>query len=181
MFTDALGCYTEARDIRRETGDRWGENANSMNNLGCTYLELSQFDLGLDCFQRVLAAAQEAGNKYVQSLALVNLAYTYTRLARPQDVLVCARQAVEVTREIGYRQAEGTALGSVAAAYRAMGQSGEARDWYQQALVVRRQSGDRHGEAEILRDLGDLSAEGRPGAGGQLVLAPGSGHPRWSR
>ena len=159
MFTDALGCYTEARDIRRETGDRWGENANSMINLGCTYLELSQFDLGLDCFQRVLAAAREAGNRYVQSLALVNLAYTYTRLARPQDVLACGRQAVEVTREIGYRQAEGTALGSVAAAYRAMGQPGEARDWYQQALVVRRQTGDRHGEAEILRDLGDLSAE----------------------
>jgi DNA-binding SARP family transcriptional activator len=159
QFTEALGCYTEARDLRRETGDRWGENVNSMINLGCTYLELSKFDLGLDCFQRVLIAAREAGNKYVQSLALVNLAETYTRLARPQDVLACARQAVRLTREIGYRQAEGTALGSVATAYRAMGQRGRARDWYRQALVVRRQTGDRHGEAEILRDLGDLSAE----------------------
>jgi len=158
-FTDALGCYTEARDIRRETGDRWGENVNSMINLGCTYLELSRFDLGLDCFQRVLAAAREAGNKYVQSLALVNLAETYIGLARPEDVLACAEQAVQMTREIGYRQAEGTALGSVATAYRAMRQPARARDWYQQALVVRRQIGDRHGEAEILRDLGDLSAE----------------------
>ena len=158
-FEDALGCYAEARNIRRETGDRWGESANSMVNLGCTYLELSQPDLALDCFQRVLAAAQEAGNKYVQSLALVNLAETYTRLARADDLLACSLQAVQATREIGYRQAEGTALGSLAAAYRALGQPGRARDRYQQALAVRRQTGDRHGEAEILRDLGDLSGD----------------------
>ena len=158
-FEDALDCYAEARSIRRETGDRWGESANSMVNLGCTYLELSHPDLALDCFQRVLAAAQEAGNKYVQGLALVNLAETYTRLARADDVLACSLQAVEITQEIGYRQAEGTALGSLATAYRALGQPGRARDRYQQALAVRRQTGDRHGEAEILRDLGDLSRD----------------------
>jgi DNA-binding SARP family transcriptional activator/DNA-binding XRE family transcriptional regulator len=159
QFEEALDCYAQARNIRRETGDRWGESANSMVNLGCTYLELSQPDLALDCFQRVLAAAQEAGNKYVQSLALVNLAETYTRLARADDLLACSLQAVQATREIGYRQAEGTALGSLAAAYRALGQPGRARDRYHQALAVRRQAGDRHGEAEILRDLGDLSGD----------------------
>jgi tetratricopeptide (TPR) repeat protein len=158
-FTDALGCYTEARNIRRETGDRWGESANSMNNLGCTYTDLGQFDLALDCFQRVLAAAQEAGNRYVQCLALANLGQAHSSLGHADHAVTCLLQAVDVAREIGYRQLEGTALSELASAHRVLRQPGRAHDYYHQALAVRRQAGDRHGEAEILRDLGDLSRD----------------------
>jgi DNA-binding SARP family transcriptional activator len=158
-FKVALGCYTEARSIRRETGDRWGESANSMNNLGCTYLDLGQFDLALDCFQRVLAAAQEAGNRYVQCLALSNLGHAHSSLGRADHAVACLRQAAEVAHEIGYRQLEGTALSELASAYRVLRQPGKARDHYHQALAVRRRASDRHGEAEILRDLGDLSRD----------------------
>jgi DNA-binding SARP family transcriptional activator len=154
---DALTCYLEAQRIRREIGDQWGESANSLNNLGCTYLDLRRLDLALDCFRQVLATSRAAGNGYVECLALINLGETYSRLELLDDALACSLRAVAVTREIGYRQAEGTALSDLAATYRAMSQPAKARQCYQQALAVRRQAGDRHGESETLRDLGDLS------------------------
>jgi DNA-binding SARP family transcriptional activator/DNA-binding XRE family transcriptional regulator len=154
---DALTCYLEAQRIRHEIGDQWGERANSMTNLGCTYLDLRRADLALDCFQQVLATSRAARNSYVECLALINLGETYSRLELRDDALACSLRALAVTREIGYRQAEGTALSHLAASYRAMSQPAQAQRSYQQALAIRRQAGDRHGEAETLRDLGDLS------------------------
>jgi tetratricopeptide (TPR) repeat protein len=159
-FEDALACYLEAQRIRHEIGDQWGERANSMTNVGCTYLDLRRLDLALGCFQQVLATSRAAHNRYVECLALINLADTYSRLELPDDALACSRRALAVTREIGYRQAEGIALSHLAAAYRAMSRPGQARRCYQQALAIRRQAGDRHGEAETLCDLGDLSSGG---------------------
>lgn len=158
MLEDALACYQEAQTIRHEIGDHWGESANSMTNLGCTYLDLRRLDLALDCFQQVLATSRAADNKYVECLALINLGETYSRLEQLDDALACSLRALAVTREIGYRQAEGIALSHMAATYRAKSEHGEARRRYQQALAIRRQAGDRHGEAETLRDLGDLSS-----------------------
>jgi DNA-binding SARP family transcriptional activator len=154
---NALTCYLEAQSIRHEIGDQWGESANSMTNLGCTYLDLRKLDLALDCFHRVLATSRAAGNRYVECLALINLGETYSRLELLDDALACSLRALAATREIGYLQAEGTVLSHLAATYRAMSQPDRARRCYQQALAIRRQAGDRHGEVETLRDLGDLS------------------------
>jgi DNA-binding SARP family transcriptional activator len=154
---DALTCYLEAQSIRREIGDRWGESANSMINLGCTYLDLHRLDLALDCFQQVLATSRAADNQYVECLALINLAGTYTRLELLEEALACSVRALAIAREIGYLQAEGTALSDLAAIHRAMWQWGKARGCYEEALAIRRQAGDRHGEGQTLRDLGDLS------------------------
>jgi DNA-binding SARP family transcriptional activator len=165
---DALDCYLKARAIRRETGDRWGESANSINNIGCTYGDLGRFDLALSCFQQVLTIARADGSRYLECLALVNLGETYAGLGQASDALACSRQAVEVAREIGHQRVERTALSDVARTYRAMRYPGKARIWYRQALAACRQAGDRHGEAEALRDLGDLSeANGRHAAARQ--------------
>jgi DNA-binding SARP family transcriptional activator len=155
---DALTCYLEARSIRREIGDQWGESANSMTNLGCTYLDLRRLDLALDCFQQVLATSRAADNRYVECLALINLGETYSRLEQLDDALAFSLRALAVTREIGYHQAEGIAMSHLAATYRAMSRPAQARRCYRQALAIRRQAGDRYGEAETLRDLGDLSS-----------------------
>jgi tetratricopeptide (TPR) repeat protein len=183
-FEDALNCYLEARSARRESGDRWGESANSMNNLGCTYLDLRRFDRALDCFQQVLAASRTGGSRYLESLALINLGETYFRLDKTDDALDCLLQALDVTREIGYRQAEATTLSDLARTYRARRQPGKARNCYRQALAVCRQAGDRHVEVETLSDLGDLSgATGHPEAARQfwreaLAIAADLGDPR---
>ncbi len=155
---EALDSYLKARDIRGQTGDRWGESANSINNIGCTYGDLGRFDLALGCFQQVLATARADGSRYLECLALVNLGETYAGLGQASDAVACTRQAVEVAREIGHQRAERTALSNLARTYRVMRYPGKARAWYRQALAACRQAGDRHGEAEALRDLGDLSA-----------------------
>jgi DNA-binding SARP family transcriptional activator len=157
-FEEALTCYLEAQGIRHHIGDQWGESANSMTNLGCTYLDLRRLDLALDCFRQVLATSRAADNRYVECLALINLGQTYSRLELHDDALACSLRALAAARDIGYRQAEGTVLSDLAATYRATSQLRRARQSYQQALAVRRQAGDRHGEAETLRDLGDLSS-----------------------
>jgi DNA-binding SARP family transcriptional activator len=157
-FEEALDCYQRARSIRRETGDHWGENANSINNLGCTYLELHRFEEALDCFQQVLTASRGAGNKYTESLALGNLGLAYSGLGRFSEALASFSQTVDITREIGYRRAEGNALSNIGDTYRAMRQPAKAGQYYRQALAVCRGAGDRRLEAETLRDLGDLSA-----------------------
>jgi DNA-binding SARP family transcriptional activator len=154
---DALDCYQQARNIRRETGDLWGETANSMNNLGCTYLELHRFGDALDCFRQVLAASRSAHNRYVETLALGNLGLTYSGLDQLGDALAHFSQGLCVAREIGYRWAEGNALSNLGDTHRAMEEPGKAGQYYRQTLVVWRQVGNRHGEAETLRDLGDLS------------------------
>jgi DNA-binding SARP family transcriptional activator len=165
---DALDCYLKARDIRWATGDRWGESANSINNIGCTYGDLGKFDLALGCFQQVLTTARADGSRYLECLALVNLGETYAGLGQASAALACSRQAVEVAREIGHQRVERTALSDVARTYCAMHYPGKARIWYRQALAACRQAGDRHGEAETLRELGDLSeASGRHAAARQ--------------
>ncbi len=166
---DALDCYLQARDLRRETGDRWGVSANSMNNIGCTYLDMGKFDLALDCFQQVLATARAGVSRYLETLALSNLGQAYAGLGRASEALACSRQAIEAAHEIGYPHAERMAMSDLARTYRALRNPGKARSCYRQALAVCRQAGDRHGEAETLRDLGDLSgATGRPETAHQL-------------
>jgi tetratricopeptide (TPR) repeat protein len=159
---EALGCYLQARDIRREISDRWGENANSMNNIGCTYMDLGKFGHALDCFKQVLATSRVGGSRYLETLALINLGQAHAGLSQGSEALACSRQALEIARETRYQQAEHAALRDIARTYYAMRYPGKARIWYRQALAACRQAGDRHGEAEILRDLGDLSgAAGR--------------------
>jgi tetratricopeptide (TPR) repeat protein len=159
---EALTCYLRARDIRREIKDQWGENANSMNNIGCTYMDLGRFSLALDCFKRVLATSRAGSSRYLETLALLNLGQTHAGLGHGSEALACSRQALKIARETRDQHAERTALSDIARTYRAMRNQGQALIWYRQALTACRMAGDRHGEAEILRDLGDLSgAAGR--------------------
>ena len=155
---DALDCYLRARNLRQETGDRWGVSANSMNNIGCTYLDMGKFDLALDCFQQVLATSRVGRSRYLETLALSNLGQAYARLGRASEAVACSQAAIETAHEIGYPHAERMALSDLARTYQALRNPGQARSCYWQALAVCRQAGDRHAEAETLRDLGDLSA-----------------------
>jgi DNA-binding SARP family transcriptional activator/tetratricopeptide (TPR) repeat protein/DNA-binding XRE family transcriptional regulator len=155
---DALECYLQARDLRRETGDQWGVSANSTNNIGCTYIDMGKFDLALDCFQQVLATSRSGGSRYLETLALRNLGQAYAGLGRASEALACSRQATQAARQIGYPYVERMALADLARTYRALRNPSQARGCYWQALAVCRQSGDLPGEAETLRDLGDLSA-----------------------
>jgi tetratricopeptide (TPR) repeat protein len=154
---DALDCYLQARDLRRETGDQWGVSANSTNNIGCTYIDMGKFDLALDCFQQVLATSRAGGSRYLETLALSNLGQAYAGLGRASEALACSRRAIQAARQIGYPHAERMAMSDLARTYRALRNPGQARSYYWQALAACRQAGDRHGEAETLRDLGDLS------------------------
>jgi tetratricopeptide (TPR) repeat protein len=79
----------------------------------------------------VLAAAQEAGNRYVQCLALSNLGHAHSSLGRADRAVACLRQAgdrhgeAEILRDLGDLSRD---AGHVLAARRFWGQALDLMD-----------------------------------------------------
>ncbi|OIV38010.1 hypothetical protein BIV57_08010 [Mangrovactinospora gilvigrisea] len=113
-----------------------------------------RFDNWLAVGQVGLLAAQTAGDRSGEGLALNSLGIALREVRRFEEAVDACRQAAAIFREFGDRNGEGGALGNLGAALLRMRRFEEAVDACRQAVAIFQETGDRHGEGLALNSLG---------------------------
>jgi DNA-binding SARP family transcriptional activator/Tfp pilus assembly protein PilF len=171
---EAVDCFRQALEIRRELEDLPGE-AQTASNMADTYSRMGRGDEALDLLKRALAINRQLGHRYGEGVALNNLGEAYLALRRIDEAIDALGQAQEIFASIGDVRGVGYALTNLGAAHREAGRVGAATDCLQRALDLRRELGDRLGEAQTLRDLGQAYLAGRRSAAARQALTQAAG------
>ena len=117
-------------------GDRTGE-AKALGNLGVAYYSLSQYQLGIEYYQKALPIYQEVGDRRGEAIALLNLGNAYGRLSGYQKGIEYYRKALPIFRELGDRDAEGFLLANIGRLYANYDSPQSAIQFLQQSVEVR--------------------------------------------
>jgi len=150
---DLLAIQKAALAAVRRAGDRHGE-AQTLNYLGDTYVELRRFEEAVDYYQQSLGICRETGDRYGEGQTLRNLGDAYDELRWFARAIGFYQQGIAISRETGDRYGEGASLTGLGIAYVDLRQFGEAVDYFQQSLVICRETGDRRSESASLGNLG---------------------------
>ena len=120
---DAIGCFEQAMDIRREIGDLPGE-AQTAANLADTYLRIDRVEEALDLLQRALDIHRQQGHQYGEGVALNNLGEAFLASGRAEQAIGPLGQARDIFARIGELRGEGYALTNLGEAYLALAEPG---------------------------------------------------------
>jgi two-component SAPR family response regulator len=130
----------------------------ALHNLGQVYEALGDSKHVLDNYQRVLAIAEELGDREGIAFASGNLAGYHLASGDLRQALLLMMRSLRLHREIGNRFGERNALESLASVYRHQGNSSQARDYIQQANAIAEEIGDIRGAISGLSELGAIEA-----------------------
>ena len=152
-YEDALACFGESLEIRRQLGDRLGE-AKVLCNFGCVYREQGRFDEALVSHEQSLAIFRELGDRHREAGSFHNLGNVYRELGQFGKALECFGGALTICRALGDRDQEARVLRDLGNLYRGLGRLDEAIASFERACQICRDLGNRHVEALALADLG---------------------------
>ncbi len=147
---EAFGHLNQALAIRHELGDPPGA-AQTAISLADAHLKLTGPAEAIDPYQVALAAAQEAGNRFLTTVALNNLGEVYLDLGRLDEAADCFRQTRDDSAN-PYGQA--FSLHNLGRVYVELGRLPEAIASLRDALRLHERTGDMNGKATTYRYLG---------------------------
>jgi DNA-binding SARP family transcriptional activator/tetratricopeptide (TPR) repeat protein len=149
---EANGHLEQALAIRQDLGDHPGETQTALA-LAEAHFKASGPAAALEPFQVALAAAREAGNPSLLSVALNNVGEMYLELGRLDEAVDCFRQLRDVNANLSvYGQAY--ALHNLGRVYLELGRPQEAIASLREALRLHERGGDVNGKATTYRYLG---------------------------
>jgi DNA-binding SARP family transcriptional activator/tetratricopeptide (TPR) repeat protein len=159
---DAAGSPAEAIDLLRgalrrceQAGHDPAMMAAMLNNLGLAHTSLGQFDKAIDCHQRGLVFASDAGPAMAGAL-LSNLGDNHGKKGDYRLAIDVTRRAIEHFRESGDEYLEAVATGQLAESFAALGQYAEADRHCEQAAALLHRLGTGIGLADILITQGHI-------------------------
>lgn len=151
----ALGHYSEAAALARESNDKQGLSA-AIGNMGLVYQIKGESDQALEHYRQALDIHREIGHRSGEASDLGNIANVYLIKGELDKALEHHQQALNTAREISDRQVEANELGNVGSVYLIKGETDKALEHHQQALRIDREIGHRHGEASDLGNIGSI-------------------------
>src|SRR6266487_1565152 len=157
---DGIVCLEESLAIRREIGDRMGED-QAANNVADTYLLLGRTNEAHDLYQRALELNREIGYRYGEGVSLVNVGWALLDLDRAGEAIVYLERARDTFADIDYVDGAGYALHILGRCYLSLRRDAEALSCLQEALSCHRASGNRRRQAATLTSFG--TAQNRVG------------------
>jgi predicted ATPase/serine/threonine protein kinase/Tfp pilus assembly protein PilF len=156
-YAEARTAHEEAREIRRELGDSFGE-AMSLNNLGEVARMQGDYERANALYEESLATYRKLGAKWGMAVALNNLGEVsqtrgdYPRARRYHE------DALAVWPELGDQWGMAWSLSNLGFVADKQGNLAEARDFYERGLETSRGLGDQFGIARSLDALGAVAA-----------------------
>lgn len=155
QFQAALQTYQQVLSIRKIFNDKAGI-AETLDNLGEVYTNLSLYDKALEVLQQALVIRKELDDKAGTGETLNNIGLVYRQLGEYSKALELHQQALEIAKNIGKKSVEGEALHNLAAVYAARGEYDRALELYKQTLEIRKEVGDRRDEGRTLNNIGGV-------------------------
>jgi tetratricopeptide (TPR) repeat protein len=98
---DAFDCYQQARNIRHETGDLWGETANSTNNLGDTHRAMKEPGKAGRYYRQTLVVWRQVGNRHGEAETLRDLGDLSDSVGRIKAARQFWRLALAIADDLG--------------------------------------------------------------------------------
>ncbi len=159
LLQRALAIWEQALVIRREVGDRAGEET-TLNNLGSLAEDLGRKEEAAHYFEQALAIREEAHGPPHPTMAddLVHLAELYQELGQYAEALPLLKRALAIwERNLPDHPIVATCLEKLASLYWELGQYAEALPLLKRALAIDEQAyGPTH--PEVATDLEGLAA-----------------------
>ncbi|MCA9936656.1 MAG: tetratricopeptide repeat protein, partial [Anaerolineales bacterium] len=142
-YIAAKEYYEQAIAIRRQLGDRYGEEL-SLNNYGVVVRRQGDYAAAQTCHQQTLAFCREIGDRRGEGMNLSNLGHIAMNQGDHKAAKTYFEQALAIRREIGDPYGEGISLNELGALALAQGQLALAETYYTQALTIRQDTNQPH-------------------------------------
>jgi CHAT domain-containing protein/Flp pilus assembly protein TadD len=149
----ALPEFDRALALYRENKDRHGE-AQALNEIGNTYIDLGNFPKALDYLQRALAIKKELGDRLEIGKTLSNLGLVYWNLSDYPKAIDHFNQSLQIAREVKDQKLEGSVLNNMGLVNDELGDYSHSFDDYQQALKIQNAIHFEEGVSNTLGNLG---------------------------
>lgn len=162
-YEDARIWYAHALELFQNeitiTDDSARTFVETLNGLGYTHLQQTNFDQARTCFEQALQVSCSNTHRKGEADALNNLGVMFSYQRHLSEALTYYRQALELRRAIGDRSGEGASLGSMAQAMQEMGDYDQARAYLYASQSIHQAIGNRWNEINDWNDLGVLYQE----------------------
>jgi tetratricopeptide (TPR) repeat protein len=133
---------------------RIGAQAESLQHVGASYLELGRNGEAIEYLEKALEAQRSISDQQGQVLTQLYLARGFLETGDHKRALDAARDGLLLSREIGYRQAEVSAHKLAGEVFARTGNPSKALRVFELAFNTAREIGDKPGEGEALIGLG---------------------------
>jgi tetratricopeptide (TPR) repeat protein len=154
QYLQAINFYEQSLAIKREIGDRKGEE-NSLGNLGNAYHSLGQYPQAINFYEQSLAIARKIVDRSGEAKSLIGLGNACISLGQYSQAVNFYEQSLAIVHEIGDHSGEAGSLTGLGNAYYSLGQYPQAIGFHQKSLAIERKIGYRSGEATSLQNLGN--------------------------
>ncbi|MEQ8994886.1 MAG: tetratricopeptide repeat protein [Coleofasciculus sp. B1-GNL1-01] len=151
-FPAALETYQNVLKIRLTLNDQAGI-AETLDNIGETYTQLSNYNQAWDALEQALTIRQELDDQAGIGETLNNMGYVHRLLSDYPQALTLHQQALAIAQTISNRAIEAEALHNIAAIDAAQGEYDSALELYQQALAIRQEVGDKRDEGRTVNNI----------------------------
>lgn len=123
-----------------------------VGNLGRVYLDTGDPYLACECFERVLVASREFGDKSSEIKCMMNLSSAHSIMGDQVGAIDFARQGLALAEEIGETRDRGGCLGKIGTAHSRMGDAASALPLYLEQLRIAEAAGDLPSQAEAVNN-----------------------------
>ncbi len=132
---EAVELSAQARDLWRNSGNRWGE-AQTENNLGVAFFHVGDWERASRSYRRGLDLAEARGDAGQRRMLLNNVAVLEDRRGRPDRAVEIYRDLLDLDREQGDGEGELDVLNNLGLACLQLGESEQAREFFRTAVEL---------------------------------------------
>ena len=154
LHDEAFACFTSARDLACEVGDREAE-ADLTNNLGVISRGLGRLDEAQQYFYRTLILDGDTKLAQFQALTLCNIGQIHYLQGRDEEAIVQFDEALRMSRSATGLEGEAAALIGLSAIHRKARDFSSSIDCGRTALEAARNASLYDVEADALNALSD--------------------------
>lgn len=152
-YREALGHLTRARNLIERHGTT-AQLSIVLNDLGLLHMAQGMLAPAMDCFQRSVAAATNAGYEVGCAVTGINIAMALIRMGEITEALNRFEECIGIFQQHGHRSAEANCLIGMADSYMSLGRYTSALDRFMKGLRIVEEIGEVDGIAEALGGCG---------------------------
>jgi signal transduction histidine kinase len=127
--------------------------AESLQNLGEFYLQLSHFDLALSFLQRAQSLLKEIADPNTNATIYNALGITFAMLGDAQSALENYNKALDIYRDLNQVEKQSNVLNNISKIYLDMGEHERALEFLNESLELARQAGAQADQATALAKM----------------------------
>ena len=156
-YGTALTYYMKSLELRRKSGDTWGE-ALTLLNIGGTFLQLKNPEEACRYLYQARTLFCELGDRAYEGTAVNSIGFMTEMLGDRDNALKCYERSLGLVQDTGHAEFKAHALGNIARIYCLDGLYSIAGEYIDKALAIARVTDNPSFLRQLARDAEHLYA-----------------------